>query len=92
MMVILQKMISKKLLFTIFYATISCFSRVRFLIIPSTPKLVICFTSIFFTTCFVTQQVDETFSVSVKVIIDFKWRFGDKAKKKVSVTCILVHT
>ena len=39
MMVILQKMILKKLLSKAFYVTTSCFSSIRFVIIPSTPKL-----------------------------------------------------
>ena len=84
MMVILQKMILKKLLFTTFYVSTSCFSSISFVIIPSTPKLVNCFTSVLFTTCFATQQVDETFAVTVEIMIDFICRFTDKARKSIS--------
>ena len=83
-MVILQKMILKKLLFTTFHVTTSCFSSIRSVIIPSTPKLVNCFTSVLFTTCFATQQVDETSAVTVKIMIDFICRFSDKARKSIS--------
>ena len=84
MMVILQKMILKKLLFTIFYVITSCFSSIRFVIIPSNPELVTCFTGVLFTTCFSTQEVDETFAVAVKIAIDFICRFSDKARKSIS--------
>ena len=84
MMVILQKMILKKLLFPTFYVTTSCFSSICFVITPSTPKLVNCFTGVLFTTCFATQQVDETFAVTVKIMIDFICRFSDKARKSIS--------
>ena len=70
MMVILQKLILKKLLFTTFYVITSCFSSILFVVIPSTPKLINCFTSVLFTTCFATQQADETFAVTVKIMID----------------------
>ena len=77
-------MIFKELLFTTFYVTTSCFSSIRFVIIPSTPKLVNCFTSVLFTTCFATQLVNETFVATVKIIIDFICRFSDKARKSIS--------
>ena len=66
MMVILQKMILKKLLFTTFYRTISCFSSIHFIIIPSTLRLANCFTSALFTRCFATHQVDDTFADTAK--------------------------
>ena len=90
MMVIRQRAILKKLLFTIFYVTITCFSSLHFGIIPSTPNFVNCFTSVLFTTCFVTQQVDGTFTVTVKTMIDFLCRFSYKARKSIS-TCMLEH-
>ena len=52
--------------------------------IPSTPKLVSCFTSAFFTTRYATQQVDETFAVTVQIIIDFICRLSHKARKSIS--------
>ena len=87
MMVIL---ILKKLLLTAFYVAISYFSRIRFVIIPFTPKLVNYLTSVLLTTCCAIQQVDETFAVTVKIMIIL---YVDLAKmlEKVSVTCILVH-
>ena len=91
MMVILQKMILKKLLFATFYVPTSCFSNIRFVIIPSTPKPINCFTSVLFTTCFTTQQVDETFAVTVKIMIDFICRFGDKARKSISYLYTCTH-
>ena len=84
MMVILQEMILKKLLFTTFYVTTSSFFSIHFVIIPSTPKRVNCFTSALFTKCFATQQVDETFAVTVKIMIDFTCRFSDKPSKSIS--------
>ena len=84
MMVILQKMILKKFLFTTVYVTTSCFSNIRFVTIPSSRNLVNCFTSVLFTTCFATQQVDETFAVAVKIMIDFTCRFSNKARKSIS--------
>ena len=71
MMFILQKMILKILLFAIFYVTTSYFSSICFIVIPSTPKLVNCFIGVLFTTSFETQQVDQTFAVTVEIIIDF---------------------
>ena len=62
----LQETILKILLFTTFYVTTSCFSSIRFVIIRSTVKLVNCFTSVLFTTCFATQQANETFAVTGK--------------------------
>ena len=94
MLVILQKMILKKLLFATFYVLTSCFSTIRFVIIPSTPELVNYFTSVLFTTCFATEQVDETFAVTVKIMIDFICRFSDKARKSISYlyTCTYLIT
>ena len=80
MMVILQKMILKKL-FTSFYVTPSCFSSICFVIIPFTPKLVKCFTSVLlFTIYFATQQI----AVTIEIMIDFLCRLSDKAKKSIS--------
>ena len=56
----------------------------RFVIIASTLKLVDCFTSVLFTTCFATQQVDETVAVTIKIMIEFMCRFGGKAKESIS--------
>ena len=81
MMVILQKMILKKLLFTTFYVTTSCFSSILFVIIPSAPKLLNCVISVLLTTCLATQQADETFAVTVQIMIDFICRLSDKARK-----------
>ena len=61
-------MILKKLLLTTFYVTTSFFSSIRFAIIPSTSKLAKYFTSVFFTRCFATQQVDATFAVTVNIM------------------------
>ena len=83
-MVILQKLILKKWLFTTFYVTTSCFSSIQFVIIPSTAKLVNCFASVLFITCFATQQVDETFAVTAKIMIDFICRFSDQTRKSIS--------
>ena len=69
-------MILKKLLFTTFYVTSSCFSRICFVIILSAPKLVKCI--VYHTT----QQVDEALAVRVKIMIDFLCRSSDKARKK----------
>ena len=77
-------MILKKLLFTIFYITPSCFSSNRFEIIPHTPKIVDCFTSVLFFTRFVNQQVNKTFTVEVEIITDFIRRFSDKARNGIS--------
>ena len=88
MMVILQKMILKKPLFTTFYVTTSCFSSIRFVTISSTHKLVNCFTSVLFTKCFATLQVDDTFAITVKVMIDFICRFSYKARKSILYTFI----
>ena len=69
--------------------TASYFSSIHFVITPSTPKLVNCLSSVLFTICFATQQVNETFTVTVKLIL-----YADLVTKllKVSVICILVHT
>ena len=72
----LQETILKILLFTTFYVTTSCFSSIRFVIIPSTLKLVNCFTSVLFTTCFATQKVEKTFAVTIKIMISEKARKG----------------
>ena len=48
-------------------------------------------TSCFLAIVFAAQQVDETFAITVKFMIGCICRFNDKAKK-VSVTCILLHT
>ena len=77
-------MILKKLLFTIFYITPSCFSSIRFEIIPHTPKIVNCFISVLFFTRFVNQQVNKTFTVEVEIITDFIRRFSDKARNGIS--------
>ena len=91
MIVIMQKLILKTFLLTTFYVSTSCFSFIRFIIIRSTPNLADWFTSVFFTTCFATQQVDETFAITVKIIIDFVRNLVRKLEK-VSSTCIFVHT
>ena len=91
MIVIMQKLILKTFLLTTFYVSTSCFSFIRFIIIRSTPNLADWLTSVFFTTCFATQQVDETFAITVKIIIDFVRNLVRKLEK-VSSTCILVHT
>ena len=79
-----KKWFWRNFLFTTFYVTTSCFSRIRFVIILSTPKLVNCFTSVLFTTDFATQQVDKTFAVTVKIMIDFICRFSYKARKSIN--------
>ena len=83
-MLILQKMILKKMPFTTFYVTTSCFSSTRFIIIPSTPELINCFTSVLFTTCFASQRRDEAFAVAVKIMIDFICRFREKIRNSIS--------
>ena len=82
MMLILQKNDLKKL-FTTFYVTTSCFSKMRF-VITSTSKLVNCFSSVLLARCFATQQADETLAVTIKIMIDFICRFCDKARKSMS--------
>ena len=77
-------MILKKSLFTTFYVTTSCFSRIRFEIVPFTPKRVNYSASDLFTTCYATQQVDETFVVTVKTMSDFVCRLNGKARKSIS--------
>ena len=91
MMVILQKMILKKFLFTTFNVTTSYFSSIRFVIIPFTPKLVNCLTSVLlFTTCFAAQQI----AVTIEIMIDFICRHSDKARKSISYlyTCTYLTT
>ena len=78
-MVNLKKMILKKNLSLTFYITSSCFSSIRFVIIPSTNKLLNCFPSALFTICFAAYQADEIFPVTVKIMIDFIRIFSDKA-------------
>ena len=78
-------MILKKLLFTTFCVTSGCFSSIRSVVISSTTRLINCFSSVLFTTSFATQQVHETFDVTVKVMIDFICRFSEKTRKKYPV-------
>ena len=93
MMVVMQNLILKKFLLTTFYVSTSCFSFIRFIIIRSTPNLVNCFTSVFFTTCFATQQVDKTFAIAVKIIIVFVRNLVRKLERiKYLYTCTYLTT
>ena len=96
MMVILQKNdFGKIVVYNFPVVTTSCFSSIRFVIIPSTPKLANCFTSVLFPTYFATQQADQTFAVAVEIIIDLICRFSGKAIKSISYlytcTCLTIR-
>ena len=59
--------------------------------ISSTAKHANWFTSVFFTTWSATQQIDETFAVAFKTMIDFICRFSDKARESISYLYTCTH-
>ena len=87
MMVILQKKILKKLLFTTFLLILAAFPASVLQLLHLILKL----STVFPAYCLphVLQLSKKTFAATVKIMIDFICRFTEKASK---VTCILVYT
>ena len=49
------------------------------------------FTWALFTACFTTQQVDQTFIMAMKTMVDFVTHFSGKASKYVKKCYVLTH-
>ena len=74
----------QKLLFDSFHVTTLSFSKIFFIVIPSTSKMVGSVTYILFTTRLTAQQVNQTFIIAIKTIVYSIRFFNGEASEFVS--------
>ena len=82
LVITLKKVTLQKLLFYIFHVTTLSFFNIALLVIPSSSKIVVGITYIFFTACLTAQHVNQTFIVATKPMVYFRIFFSGEASEE----------